>query len=104
MKVAILFVFLLMVAASKTQAEPFTVTCSEPLPEFSLGENSSPTKKQVTDLCSCIWSRLTLSDKEFADVIKRGQAAPSSHLFDLKVRSFTASFRESLESCGGFKL
>ena len=45
-------------SSAYSQKEPYEVHCTEPLPPFTLGRNSNPTKAQETTLCACIWQKL----------------------------------------------
>ena len=40
-------------------AQPLNLSfqCEEPLPEFTLGPYSNPSKDEIERLCSCIWNQ-----------------------------------------------
>ena len=33
------------------------VFCKEPIPEMRLSENANPSKREIKNLCSCIWNK-----------------------------------------------
>jgi hypothetical protein len=76
------------------------VVCSEPLPIFTLRENSNPSKTQVQKLCKCIWDSLPEGGWERDAATKaRNNQKPNSRLGD-----FIPKFGESLKKCGGYQL
>jgi hypothetical protein len=76
------------------------VVCAEPLPKFTLGEKSNPSKAQVQELCKCIWSSLPDGGWERDAATKaRNNQKPNSRLGE-----FIPKFGESLKKCGGYKL
>jgi hypothetical protein len=99
MKVIGLAVLLLLVSVWEVYAAPLSFTCSEPLPEFTLGENSRPTERQIADLCSCVWGKLPSSMKDVASGIKRGEQPSAS-----SIQAFIGDFDKSIRSCGGDQL
>lgn len=76
------------------------VSCSQPLPIFTLGENSSPSKPQVQELCSCIWKSLPEGGWE-RDTAKK---ARDNYRPNPRLNEFIPKFGESLKKCGGYKL
>jgi len=52
--------------------------CKEPLPVFTLGENSNPTKDQESALCACIWNGLDQSDRVTSENIRQGKESQVS--------------------------
>lgn len=80
---------------------PYEVHCTEPLPVFTLGEHSNPSKEQVTALCSCIWQNLEGWARDTSVKIAQGKEADVSALH---IRAFPARFGEKIEECGGMKL
>jgi len=77
------------------------VTCSESLPEFTLGPQSQPTKAQEADLCSCIWARLGNWERRTAQMLVEGK---QSEVPDLHMRAFPARLGAAVEECGGMSL
>jgi hypothetical protein len=75
--------------------------CTEPLPAFTLGENSHPTQDQETALCSCIWGNLSQSDRAISQSIREGRVSDGSAP---EVQAFMSRFAPALEKCGGMKL
>lgn len=77
-----------------------SVSCSQPLPIFTLGLNSNPSKVQVEELCKCIWTSLLEGGWERDVATKaRSNQKPNSRLVE-----FIPKFGESLKKCGGYKL
>jgi len=77
------------------------VKCSEPLPEFTLGPQSQPTKAQEAELCSCIWAKFGNWERRTAQLLVEGK---QSEISDLHMRAFPARFGAAVEECGGMSL
>ena len=77
-----------------------TVVCKEPLPEFTLEQNSSPSKMQVKNLCSCIWNQFPENRWERKTAIKIFKGYDPGW----KLRAFASRFGKAVEDCGGYKL
>ena len=77
------------------------VHCAEPLPQFTLGLNSKPTKAQEVALCSCIWQELGNWEHETSEKISQGKESEVSELY---MRAFPYRFGSAVEKCGGMKL
>jgi hypothetical protein len=75
--------------------------CKEPLPVFTIGENSNPTKDQESALCACIWNSLEQSDRVTSENIRQSK---ESQVSASELQDFIRSFRDALEKCGGMKL
>jgi hypothetical protein len=77
-----------------------SIKCDQPLPEFTLGENSQPTDEQVSALCACIWDKLPEKgwERRTSALIKAGEDA------GWRARPFMARFSSALEDCGGMQL
>jgi hypothetical protein len=82
-------------------AEPFVVECSEPLPEFTLGLDSHPSKAQVTNLCTCVWSRLGSWEKDAARALSQGR---DDEVSSLNKAAFPSRFGDAIRACGGMDL
>jgi hypothetical protein len=81
--------------------EPYVVRCKEPLPEFTLGEKSNPTKEQVATLCACIWDNLGSWERRASEQIAAGKGSEVSWLHR---RALPSRFGGAVEKCGGMKL
>ena len=82
-------------------AKPFEVKCSEPVPEFTLGEKSNPSAAKVAELCSCVWKSLQGWERETSIKIKAGK---ESEVSALNMRAFPARFGDRLKECGAMSL
>jgi len=91
----------MLCVVSPVQAKPYEVRCQEPVPTFTLGEKSNPTKAQVTTLCACIWQSLGTWEREASAKIARGR---ESEVSQMHLRAFPARFGGALEKCGGMRL
>jgi hypothetical protein len=83
------------------QKEPYEVHCTEPLPPFTLGRNSNPTKAQVTALCACIWQNLGTWERETSEKFVRGKEAEVSWMYK---RAFPSRFGSAIKKCGGMDM
>jgi len=81
--------------------QPYEVHCAEPLPVFTLGENSNPTEEQVKALCECIWQNLGSWERRVSEKIAQGK---ESEVSEMHIRAFPSRFGSALEKCGGMKL
>lgn len=99
---ALLTVAVLVFAGiSPSSAKPYEVQCKEPLPTFTLGEKSNPTKAQEAALCTCIWQNLGGWERDVSTKIAKGR---ESEVSQIHLRAFPARFGSALEKCGGMKL
>ena len=96
----------ILIAACSPSAPPsgtgsgFVVKCdSEPLPEFTLGPTSNPTKDQQSALCACIWNHLGDWERRTAEQIVHGPL-PS----EFYQKAFVPRFGTALKDCGGMNL
>lgn len=87
--------------SSAPSKPPYEAHCKEPLPVFTLGENSNPTTEQEAALCACIWQTLEGWERETAEKIARGN---ESEISELHMRAFPSRFGSAIEKCGGMKL
>ena len=108
MKSRALFIALILFActqgaalATAAQAPHYEAQCKEPLPVFTLGENSQPTKAQEATLCACIWKNLGSWEHEVSKKLAEGK---TSDISDIHMRAFPPRFMNALEKCGGMKL
>jgi hypothetical protein len=88
-------------SSSSSQGTPYEVRCSEPLPVFTLGEKSNPTKDQETALCACIWQSLGSWEREVSEKIAQGK---QSEISALHMRAFPSRFGSAVKKCGGMNL
>ncbi len=75
--------------------------CKEPLPVFTLGEHSSPTREQEAALCACIWQTLGAWERRVSEKIAQGRESEVSWL---DMHAFPSRFGSAIEQCGGAKL
>lgn len=87
--------------AAAPEGPHYEAHCKEPLPVFTLGENSHPTKAQEAALCSCIWKILGSWEREVSEKIAQGK---QSEVSEMSMRAFMPRFGSALEKCGGMKL
>lgn len=87
--------------AAVPRGQHYEAHCKEPLPVFTLGENSQPTKMQEATLCACIWQNLGGWEREVSEKIARGK---TSEISKMHMRAFPPRFMSALEKCGGMKL
>lgn len=81
--------------------KPYEVKCKEPLPVFTLGEKSNPTKAQETALCTCIWNTLGGWEPEVSEKVAAGN---ESEVSEMHLRAFPSRFGSAIEKCGGMQL
>lgn len=84
-----------------TDGTPFEAHCSEPIPAFTLGEKSNPTKEQQMALCACIWKNLGSWERRVSKKITQGKESEVSEMY---IRAFASRFGSAIEKCGGMKL
>ncbi len=94
-------IYMAVSPATPSTADPFVVKCSEPIPEFSLGRNSHPTKTQVQQLCGCIWNRMNKWERETSRAIVEGREREVSYIH---MRAFPSRFGQRVKECGGYGL
>jgi len=94
-------VLLVLVGIAPSSAKPYEVRCKEPLPVFTLGEKSNPTKAQEAALCTCIWENLGSWERRASEKIAAGKEDEVSWMHK---RAFPARFGAAVEKCGGMKL
>jgi hypothetical protein len=75
--------------------------CKEPMPAFTLGEHSNPTKEQEIALCSCIWSNLGAWERRASEKMSQGNGAEVSFL---DRTAFPSRFGRAIKQCGGMDL
>jgi hypothetical protein len=80
---------------------PMVIKCETPLPEFTLGPNSSPSAAEVTRLCTCIWDKLGTWEKRTAQALSENREAEIPKIDAL---AFPGRFGSALRGCGGMSL
>lgn len=80
--------------------EPFVVRCREPIPEFTLGANSNPSEREVTNLCGCVWDNLKGWEKDTARAFSQGRQADVSVV---NARAFPSRLGSVIKDCGAMK-
>lgn len=92
---------LLLAGITPSSAAPYEVRCKEPLPTFTLGEKSNPSKAQEAALCACIWRNLGGWERNVSAKIAKGK---ESEVSQMHLRAFPPRFGGALEKCAGMKL
>ena len=100
--VAIISMTELVAYSSHVEADGqiYEAHCTEPLPAFTLGEHSKPTKDQEAALCSCIWNSLGRWEREVSVKIVQGKESEVSWI---QMQGFPTRFGEAITKCGGMK-
>ena len=108
MRLRVFFIALILSGCGNEASSPDTYSgphweahCKEPLPVFTLGVHSNPTKEQETALCACIWQNLGRWEREVSEKIARGKESEISWLHR---QAFPSRFGSAVEKCGGMKL
>ena len=103
----LLLIFLLsFISLSANTADSYfnkteeAVVCKEPLPIFTLGENSNPNNKQVSKLCSCVWNEFPKGgwEQKTSEKIRNGNDP------GWRGKGLIQRFSKALDKCGGYKL
>ena len=93
----LLVILLLLFPVSSFGLE--NIECKEPLPVFTLGENSNPSKKEVRKLCACIWNGFTKDwERETSAKIRAG------HDPGWRGKALVSRFGSAMKKCGGYEL
>jgi hypothetical protein len=77
------------------------VTCTEPLPQFTLGPKSHATKAQAAALCACIWAHLTGPEQHTSEQIAHHKM---DAIAEADMEAFPAQFAAGIQGCGAAKL
>lgn len=102
---AILAIPVAILLASTASSENYVVRCDEPIPEFTLGEHSSPTDEQASALCACMWDKFGGWERKVSTAISEGRQPTEPYANpELNVRAFMPRFQNAVFSCGGDKL
>jgi hypothetical protein len=91
---------LLLSSGAMAQAKYRSFQCKQPLPEFTLAEDSDPTPAQLETLCSCMWSSFPENgwERKTAEKLSRGENVGSG------TQGFISRFGAALRNCGGYEL
>ena len=76
-----------------------TFKCDEPPIEFTLGENSNPSKAVLNKLCSCINEKFSAKSKQ-TNLNMKNKISSSKE--DMML--FMNEFRNAMQSCGALSL
>ena len=87
--------------SSPSGGKPYEVHCVEPIPVFTLGEKSNPTKAEEAALCACIWQNLGSWERKTSEKFAQGK---ESEVSAMHKRAFPSRFGSAVEKCGGMKL
>lgn len=84
-----------------SQGSKYEARCKEPIPVFTLGEKSNPTKEQENALCTCVWDNLKGWEREVSKKLAEGK---QSEVSEMHMRAFPPRFGGAIEKCGGMNL
>jgi hypothetical protein len=79
----------------------YEVHCKEPLPVFTLGEHSNPTKDQEAALCACVWNNLGTWERRTSEQMVQGK---ESEISWVDAQGFPSRLGKAIEKCGGMNL
>ena len=79
-----------------------TVFCKEPIPEMRLLENATPSKREIKNLCSCIWNKYPTDGWERKVLVKMFNNKSDKGVF--RERSLMTRLPYAFQECGGYKL
>ena len=79
-----------------------TVYCKEPIPEMSLSEDANPSKKEIKNLCSCIWNKYPQDGWERKVLVKMFNNNSGTQVF--RERNLRKRLPYAYQECGGYKL
>ena len=79
-----------------------TVYCKEPIPEMSLSEDANPSKKEIKNLCSCIWNKYPKDGWERKVLVKMFNNKSGTQVF--RERNLRKRLPYAYQECGGYKL
>ena len=83
--------------ASQTDTDSaYILRCNEPIPEFTMGMDIIPSKVQATAACSCIWKKLSPSDRNLSASLARNERSDASVE---QLSLFTGRFNLIMEHC-----
>tara|TARA_R110001583_G_scaffold5272_5_gene28745 strand:- start:7707 stop:8282 length:576 start_codon:yes stop_codon:yes gene_type:complete len=84
------------IASPTDTDDPYIVRCDEPVPVFSLGMDIIPSKVQGDTICSCIWKKLSPSDKNLSASLARDEYHDAS---EGQLRQFIFRIEVATDSC-----
>lgn len=74
----------------------YIVRCDEPIPEFSWGMDSLPSKAEVDAVCLCIWKDLSPSHKNLSASLARNKSHDAS---EAQLKIFIYTLGVATKSC-----
>jgi hypothetical protein len=83
------------------EAAPLRLTfkCDEPPIEFTLGENSNPSKPELSKLCNCVNQKISDKSKQI-NIAMRSKKDVSS----VEIKLFYNEFGKAMASCGAMSM
>ena len=85
-----------------TNMDPLILSfsCKQPLPEFTLGPYSNPSKDELKRLCGCIWNQFPENgwERRVSEKLVNGEDP------GWQVQGFLPRFGKAIEQCGGGSL
>ena len=97
----LVYVWLFIGPAMAAAPDAFVVKCTEPIPEFTLGQNSHPNQSQSQELCACVYKELHGWEKSTAELIAKHHEGDASAL---NIAAFPSRFGTRIKQCGGMEL
>jgi len=94
------FLMTVSIADQASATDPKSFKCEQPLPVFTLGPDSDPSKSQIEELCKCVWSKLPEGgwERRTSTKIRAGEDP------GWRVKGFIPRFGKALDDCGGREL
>lgn len=94
----VVYLWLFSQSAVALEFAPRFFLCDEPIPVFTLNETSNPTDAQLKDLCSCVYGRFDVKERQTSQAISEER---KSGVTEQDIQQFISKFSEALDSCGG---
>ena len=82
--------------ASDEYADIHVFRCAEPLPEFTLSADASPTPAEEAAICSCVWDNLGSWERRTSQALVEGR---DDDVTALNRAAFPARFGEAARRC-----
>lgn len=95
---ATLLVLLLTFMQHSNAASFLTFKCEKPDIEFTLGENSNPSKSQLLKLCNCLDSKISDKAKVINSTFKSDKS--NKNVTEEDLRFFINELGNAMTSCG----
>lgn len=84
------------ISSPENTDSPYLVRCDEPVPAFSFDTDIMPNKMQADTVCSCIWQKLSPSEKNLSASLTRNKQYEVS---EEQLRLFTYKFNLITKEC-----